>query len=259
MTRIQTLAGLTLAFALTCAAHAQTPTTDTTDCSKLPTRVAATDCQQAHVQVKIIDLKYASQQNDANEILVAVRNIADPSTKVYLVASQNAIVVATYPVAIAHIEDLVHSLDRPKPTYRLTFTITDFDGAAKTGTRHFSLVEASGQRVTLKQGNKVPVVTGKYDAGTSSAETQNTYLDVGMNFDVTVNPYADGLMMKSKIEQSSVAKEISLIGPHDPIVHQTVIEGVSTLAFGKPSVLGALDVPDSTKRMEISVVAEALP
>lgn len=259
MTRIQTLTGLALVLALTCAANAQTPTPDDTDCSKLPTRVAATDCAQAHMQVKVIDLKYVSQQNDANEILVAVRNMADPSTKIYLVASQNAIVIATYPVAIAHIEALIHSLDRPRPVYRLTFTVTDFDGTTKTGTHHFSLVDASGQRVTMKQGRKVPVVTGKYDKDSASSETQFTYLDVGMNFDVTITPYANGVTMKSKIEQSSVGQETSEIGPHEPIVHQTVIEGVTAFPLGKPLVIGSLEVPDSNKHSEISVLAEPLP
>jgi type II secretory pathway component GspD/PulD (secretin) len=258
MTRIQTVTGLALVLALTCAAGAQTPTTDDTDCSRLPTRVAATDCAQTHMQVKVIDLKYVSQQNDANEILVAVRNVADPSTKIYLLGNQNAIVVATYPQAIARIEALIRSLDRPRPTYRLTFTVTDFDGAAKLGTRHYSLVDCADQRVTMKQGRKVPVITGKFDKE-SGAETQNTYLDVGMNFDVTVTPYANGVTMKSKIEQSSVGSEISEIGPHDPIVHQTVIEGVTAFPLGKPLIIGSLEVPDSTKHTEISVVAEVLP
>jgi type II secretory pathway component GspD/PulD (secretin) len=217
------------------------------------------DCQQAHMQVKVIDLKFVGQQNDANEILVAVRNIADPSTKVYLLASQNAIVIATYPQAITRIEALIRSLDRPRPTYRLTFTVTDFDGTTKTSMRHYSLVDASGQRVTMKQGRKVPVVTGKYDKDSAGSEIQFTYLDVGMNFDVTVNPYAGGLMMKSKIEQSSVGQETSEIGPHEPIVHQTVIEGVASFALGKPLNIGSLEVPDSNKHTEISVVAEALP
>jgi len=111
----------------------------------------------------------------------------------------------------------------------------------------------------MKQGRKVPVITGKYDKDEGASETQNTYLDIGMNFDVTLTPYANGVTMKSKIEQSSVGQETSEIGPHDPIVHQTVIEGVTAFTLGKPLVIGSLEVPDSTKRMEISVVAETLP
>jgi type II secretory pathway component GspD/PulD (secretin) len=183
----------------------------------------------------------------------------DPCVKIYLMASQNAIVINAPQDQIALAEKLIQDLDRPKRTYRLTFTITDFEGATKTGTHHFSLVDASGQRATMKQGRKVPVLTGKFDKDSSGSETQFTYLDVGMNFDVTVNPYAGGLMMKSKIEQSSVGQETSEIGPHEPIVHQAVIEGVSMLALGRPLVLGTLDVPDSQKHMEISVLAEPLP
>jgi len=213
----------------------------------------------ANLVVKTLYLTNVSEQNDANEILVALRNMIDPCVKVYLMASQNAIVMSAPQDQIALAEKIIQDLDRPKKLYRLTFTITDFDGANKIGTRHYALIVASGQRVTLKQGSKVPVITGRYSKDEGSSESQNTYLDVGMNFDATVKPYAGGLELLCKIEQSSVGKETSEIGPHDPIVHQTVIEGVSTLALGKPLVLDSLDLPDSTKHMEISAVAEALP
>jgi len=258
MTRTRALAGFALALALTCAASAQTPAPDDTDCNKLPNRTAVYDCLQAHMQVRIIDLKNVIKQNDANEILVAVRNIADPLTKIYLVANHNSIVVATYPAALDRIEALIHSLDRPKPTYRLTFTVTDFDGSTKTGTRHYTLVAASGERSVLKQGGRIPVTTGSYKVTEAISETQNSYVDVGMNIDITAIPYAGGLHLSSKVEQSSVA-EVSPIAPHDPVLHQSVITGESTLTLGKPLVLGTLDVPDSNKRMEISVVAETLP
>ena len=208
---------------------------------------------------KTLYLSNAVQPNDANEILVAIRNMIDPCVKIYLVAAQNAVVMNAPQDQIAIAEKLIQDLDRPRKTYRLTFTITDFDGVNKTATRHYALIVASGQRVTLKQGSKVPIITGKYVKDEGASETQNTYLDVGMNFDATVHPCAGGLELLSKIEQSSVAQEPSEIGPHDPIVHQTVIEGVTMLVLGKPLVLGSLDLPDSNKRTEISVLAEALP
>ena len=43
--------------------------------------------------VQTFYLTNASQQADANEILVALRNLLDPSVKIYLVATQNAIVM----------------------------------------------------------------------------------------------------------------------------------------------------------------------
>jgi len=209
--------------------------------------------------LKTLYLSNSVERNDVNEILVTIRNMVDPCVKVYLVESQNIIVMNAPQDQIAIAEKIIQDLDHPKKAYRLTFTVTDFDGINKIGTRHYSLIVAANQRVTLKQGSKVPVITGSYNKGTSASETQDTYLDVGMNLDATVHPCAGGMELLSKVEQSSVAPETSEIGPHDPIVHQAVIEGVSMLSLGKPAVLGALDVPDSQKRMEISVVADALP
>jgi type II secretory pathway component GspD/PulD (secretin) len=209
--------------------------------------------------LKTLYLPNSVERNDVNEILVTIRNMVDPCVKVYLVQSQNIILINAPQDQIAIAEKIIQDLDHPKKSYRLTFTITDFDGTNKTGTRHYALIVAANQRVTLKQGSKVPVITGSYNRDAGASETQNTYLDVGMNLDATVRPCAGGMELLSKVEQSSIAQQTSEIGPHDPIVHQAVIEGVAMLSLGKPAVLGALDVPDSQKRMEISVVAEALP
>jgi hypothetical protein len=83
------------------------------------------------------------------------------------------------------------------------------------------------------------------------------YLDVGLNIDATLDAYSDGLRLHTKVEQSSVvADEKSGMGTQDPVVRQTTLEGVSTLVQGKPVVLGALDMPGSTRRQEIEVISE---
>ena len=58
--------------------------------------------------------------------------------------------------------------------------------------------------------------------------------------------------------QSSIAEEKSGVGEQDPIVRQTVLEGSSILAPGKPLTLGSLDIPGSTRRLEVEVVLEAV-
>ena len=260
----QILATTALAFSL--AATAQTPdaTDKITDCSKSPTRTARVDCTQAHMQVKTIyltNVSGVSGQNDANEILVAVRNVFDPSMKVFLVASKNAIVVATYPEEIARVEALIHELDRPRKTYRLTFTLTDSDGGKRVGSQHFSLDAVAGQETYLKQGTKIPVVTGTFSSADSKTgvgvQTQDTYLDVGMNIDVTVNELAHGAVLRSKIEQSSV--DPATAANQDPIVRQSVISGVSTVMLDKPQQLGSLDIPNTTHKLDIEVLVEQLP
>lgn len=212
-------------------------------------------------------LKNASQQADANEIVTALRNILPPEAKVYLVASEDAVVVRTTPEWLASTQSLLNDLDRPKKTCRLTYTVTEIDGTKRVGTQHFAMVVVSGQNTKLKQGSKVPIATGSYNATATTGaspnpagiQTQFTYLDIGMNFNATLNGMENGAMLKSNIEQSSVAPETSGVGPQDPIVRQTSLEGVFFLAPNKPRILGSLDIPGSTRHLDIEVMMEQLP
>ena len=201
-------------------------------------------------------LKNTTQQNDANEIVVAIRNILPPDVKVYLVPSQNAIAMRGTPDELMLTQKMLNELDRPKKTYRLTYTITETDAGKRVGVQHFAMIVVTGQRTTLKQGSKVPVATGSYIAANSQTQTQMTYLDVGMNFDATLDEFSNGVRLNSKVEQSSIAEEKSAAGAEDPIVRQTVLQGTSFLIQGKPLILGSLDVPGSTRHLDIEVVME---
>ena len=64
--------------------------------------------------VQTFYLTNASQQNDANEILTAIRNLLDPSTKIYLVPSQNAIVMRATPDQLLLAQKLLNDLDRAR-------------------------------------------------------------------------------------------------------------------------------------------------
>jgi general secretion pathway protein D len=65
--------------------------------------------------VQIFYLTNVSQQNDANEILIALRNLLDTRVKLYLIASQNAIVVRASPDELVLAEKIINDLDRTKP------------------------------------------------------------------------------------------------------------------------------------------------
>jgi type II secretory pathway component GspD/PulD (secretin) len=213
--------------------------------------------------VQTFYLNNVSQQSDANEDVTALRNLLPQDDRIYLVASQNAIVVRATPEDIALAQKLINDLDRPKKSYRLTYTVSEKDGAKLVRTLHYAMVVASGQTTTLKQGSKIPVVTGSYSAGASNAagvQTQFTYLDIGMNFDATLTGMGNNAMLKSSVEQSSVAPEKSDIGGvQEPIVRQSSLKGVALLAPGKPQMLGSMDIPGSTTRLDIEVLMEPLP
>jgi type II secretory pathway component GspD/PulD (secretin) len=202
-------------------------------------------------------LTNATQANDANEITVAVRNLLPPDVKIFLVPSQNALIVRATPEEFTLVQKIISDLDRPKRTYRLTFTTTETDGGKRVGVQHFAMIVAAGQRTTMKQGSKVPIATGSYSAtGNTGAQTQFTYLDVGMNFDVTLDEVVNGARLRSKVEQLSIAEQTSGVGLQDPIIRQSVMEGTSALTLGKPLVLGSIDIPGSTRHLDIEVMME---
>jgi type II secretory pathway component GspD/PulD (secretin) len=212
----------------------------------------------APTSVRTFYLANVASANDATEILTSIRSVIDPRTRIFLDASQNAIVVEANAETMKTIQMLIDDLDRPKKTYRLTYTITEVDGTKRVGTQHYSMVLLSGQRTTMKQGNKVPVATGTYETGSSTSQTQFTYLDVGLNFDATLTGLGDSASLLTKVEQSSLAADKTIANIQEPVVRQTVLEGASILTPGKPLILGSLDIPDSTRRLDIAVVMEVV-
>jgi type II secretory pathway component GspD/PulD (secretin) len=202
-------------------------------------------------------LSSVSQQNDANEILIALRNMLEPWNKLYLVSFQNAIELYAPPEQQALAQKIIADLDRPRKIYRLTFTLAESDGGKRIGVQHFAIIVAGGQRTVLKQGSKIPVITGTFGKENDSQQTQFQYLDVGMNFDATIDDTPNGLRLKSKVEQTAVADE-HMSGPlaSEPIVRQTSLEGSSIITLGKPLTLGSVDVTGTTRHVDIEVVAE---
>ena len=104
-----------------------------------------------------------------------------------------------------------------------------------------------GQRATLKIGSKIPVATGSYNAGVSTGianigvQTQFTYLDVGVNIDVTPTVHYDReVSLKIKIEVSSQSGTVALEGVNEPIIAQKVIDQVIQLKDGEPSILAGI-------------------
>jgi type II secretory pathway component GspD/PulD (secretin) len=212
---------------------------------------------------RTIYLNNVSQQSDANEDITMLRNMLPPNDKIYLVANQNAVFVRATPEDLAFAQKLLSDLDRPKKNYRLTYTVSEKDGTKLISTEHFVMVMASGQTTTLKQGSKFPVATGSYSAGGSNSagvQTQFTYIDVGMNFDVTLTAMGDNAMLKSAVEQSSVAPEKSdVAGVQEPIIRQSSLKSTSLLVPGKSQILGSMGILGSTTHLDVEVLMEPLP
>jgi hypothetical protein len=193
-----------------------------------------------------------TQESDANEIVTDLRNML-PNARAYYVASQAAISLRASPEDVALAQKILSDLDKTKKIYRLTYTMTDKDGGKTIGVQHFSFIIASGSRTDFKQGSRVPVAT-RSTSGNVAADM--TYLDVGQEIDASLDGYLDGVRLRTKVVQSSVAEDRSAVGPQDPVIRQITLEGTSTLVQGKPLVLGSLDVPGSTRHQEVEVVSE---
>ncbi len=202
-------------------------------------------------------LKYARTQQDQNELLTALRNLLEPSSKIFLVPGQSAILMEASPEQFALAEKLLRDIDLPRKLYRLTYTVTETEGEKRVGVQHFAMLVAAGQRTQMKQGNRVPLVTGSLPvAGTASASTQVSYIDVGVNVDATVDALENAVGLRTKVELSSVTGELSSTLSQDPVIRQTTLEGTSVVTLGKPLELESLDVPGSTRHTRVEVVAE---
>jgi type II secretory pathway component GspD/PulD (secretin) len=214
----------------------------------------------AHSQVKTFYISNASNRNEAGEILVELRNTFPPYINMSLDATQNAIVVNATPEQLVQIQALIHDLDRPHKTYRITYTLTDIDSGKRVGTQHFSMVVVPRQQSVLKQGSKIPVATGSSSTPNAvGAETQFTYLDVGINLQATVEEIEHGVSLDYKVEQSNLGEAQTIAGVQEPVIRQTVVSGTSILTLNKPTILGSADILGSTRHTDVEVVLEQIP
>ena len=286
------------------------------------TRTKRTDLDDLAVQT--FYLTNVSQQNDANEIMVAIRNLLDPGLKIYLVASQNALVIRGTPDELILAEKLINDLDRTRPevgvdvavlevsrqlernlgitlptSFGLTPQYSNANAATSSTTPTTSTTTTSGitlntlgnlnatnfavtlgggtvnallsdadtrilqnpriratdgQHSTLKIGSKIPVATGSYSAGTAittaslGVQTQFTYLDVGVNIDITPTVHYDReVSLKMKVEVSAQNGSVTISGVTEPIISQRVAEQVIQLKDGEPAILAGLLQQQDTK------------
>ncbi len=280
--------------------------------------------------VQTFYLTNVSQQNDANEIMVAIRNLLDPGLKIYLVASQNALVIRGTPDELILAEKIINDLDRTKPevvvdiaelevsrqlernlgitlptSFGLTPQYSNANQSTSTGTstttntstntttsgitlntlgnlnatnfavsitggtvnallsdsdtrilQNPRIRATDGQHSTLKIGSKIPIATGSYSAGTAittaslGVQTQFTYLDVGVNIDMTPTVHYDGeVSLKLKVEVSAQTSSVTIDGVTEPIISQRVADQVIQLKDGEPALLAGLMQAQDTKNV----------
>ena len=281
------------------------------------TRTKRTELDEEAVQT--FYLTNASQQNDGNEIVTAIRNLLPPDVKIYLVPSQDAIVMRATPDQLLVAQKLLNDLDRTKPEVVVDVAILEVNrdkirnlgitlpqsisltpqanpyatAATNTGTssgtttvspstftlnslahinaNNFAVgitggtlnalltdsdthilqnprIRATdGQKASLKIGQRIPIATGSYNAGVSTGvasigvQTQFTYIDVGVNVDMTPTVHYDNeVSLKLHVEVSSEVNTVTIEGVTEPIIGQNIDEQTIQLKDGEPSILAGL-------------------
>lgn len=140
--------------------------------------------------------------------------------------------------------------------YRLTYTLTEMDGSRRVGSQHYDvLLDADAPPTNLKLGTKVPLVTGGVES--NNLMTQIQYIDVGLNINARLRQFANGLELRSHVEQSTL--DPGQANQKDPVIRQTSLESTVLLNQNKPMVLGNLDTPGSTHSMQIQVELTRVP
>jgi general secretion pathway protein D len=106
---------------------------------------------------------------------------------------------------------------------------------------------ADQQKATLKIGSRIPIATGSYQTGASTAlvsslvNTQFQYQDVGVNIEVTPTVHFDrDVTLKVKIEVSAQSGSVTISGVTQPIFSQRVAEQIIRLREGEANILGGI-------------------
>ena len=121
---------------------------------------------------------------------------------------------------------------------------------------------SDGQKTTLKVGERVPIATGSFQAGVGVGaaggagvvnplvNTQFTYIDVGVNIEVTPHVHPDGdVSIHGSVTVSEIDGTSSIGGINQPIIGQRNIENDVRLKNGESSMLAGLIQRTDTKNI----------
>ena len=278
--------------------------------------------QLDNVAVQTFYLSNAATQADQNELLTALRNVMDTNVKIFLVQSQNAIVMRATPDQLLLAQELLNNLDRPhsevvvdvavlevnrdkssnlgitlpqsfsitpqvanstttsttgttttttgtstastttSPTLNTLAHLTGANFAVSLGTASVNALlsdsdtrilqnprirATDGQHSVLKIGQRIPIATGSFSSGASTAivsslvNTQFTYLDIGVTIDITPTVHQDReITLKMIIEITNQANTVTISGVQEPIIGQRRVEQTIQLKEGEPSILAGI-------------------
>ena len=133
------------------------------------TRTKRTDLDELAVQT--FYLSNSSQANDGNEILTGLRLLLDPSVKLYLVPSQNAIVMRGTTDELLLAQKLINDFDRARPEVVVDVAVLEVN-RDKVRNLGITLPQSIGLTPQLATTSAASTATGS----TGSATTNTTSL-----------------------------------------------------------------------------------
>jgi general secretion pathway protein D len=111
-----------------------------------------------------------------------------------------------------------------------------------------SIRSTDGQNAKLKIGSKIPIATGSYSAGAATGitagigvQTQFTYIDVGVQIDMTPTIHLDReISLKLDVTNSTQSGSVTISGVTEPIIGQRESSGTIQLRDGEPCLLAGI-------------------
>jgi general secretion pathway protein D len=111
-----------------------------------------------------------------------------------------------------------------------------------------SIRASDGQTATMKIGSRIPVATGSYSAGAATGitagigvQTQFTYIDIGVNIDMTPTIHLDReVSLKLSVEVSTESGSVAIEGVTEPIIGQRSDKTTIQLKDGEPCLLAGI-------------------
>ena len=133
-------------------------------------RTKRTDLDELAVQT--FYLTNAAQQQDANEVLTALRNLMDPSMKITLVPSQNAIILRATTDQLLLAQKLINDLDRARPEVVVDVAILQVN---RDKMRNLGITLPQSMTITPQASPGTTTTGGSTSNGSTSTTTPSNF------------------------------------------------------------------------------------
>ncbi|MEO6807335.1 MAG: cohesin domain-containing protein [Edaphobacter sp.] len=204
------------------------------------TRTKRTELDEQAVQT--FYLTNAASQNDANELVIAIRNLLDPSVKIYLVPSQNAIVMRATPDELLVAQKMLNDLDRARPEVVVDVAVLEVNRNVEHNLgislpSSISITPQANPTTTTSSGS-----TGSTGTGTAIASASNFTLNslahlnannfavgiTGGTINALLNDADTRILQNPSIRATDGQRATMKIGQRIPIATGSYNAGVST-------------------------------